>query len=513
MTAPYPGSTSIWMATADMPHFEPLSGDVDTDVCVIGGGIAGLTTAYLLAKEGRRVLLVEAAELGAGDTGRTTAHFFPPDNRYFHIEERFGPEGAAVVADSFARATDEVEAIVAAEQIDCDFRRLDGYLFSLTDDGRPELSREAAAARRTRVAVDELPRVPGLSFDTGPCVRFANLAQFHPLRYLAGLAGAIVRRGAQIHTGTRAVDVTADRHRQIVHTERGLVRADAVVVATNTPFNDRFVMHTKQSAYRTYVVGLRVPRDAVPRILLWDNGDPYFYVRLASIGDGADELLIVGGSDHKVGQDEHPEWRYTRLEEWTREHFPMAGDVEYRWSGEVMEPADGIAYLGRNPLDEDRVFVITGDSGNGMTHCTAGAMLVADLIAGRENPWAWLYDPARKPSHGIGEFLREQANTLAQYGDWLKRGDAPSFDAIAPGHGAIVQDGARKLAVSRDDDGTLHVHSAACTHLGCIVSWNPVERSWDCPCHGSRFDTEGQPLHGPAAKPLDKFDAHASPGE
>ncbi len=505
MSVPHTGSTSIWMASADMPRFAPLATSVHADVCVIGGGIAGLTTAYLLALEGRRVVLVEAAELGAGDTGRTTAHFFPPDNRYHHIEKAFGADGAKVVAESFAQATEKVAAIIDSERIDCRFERLDGYLFSLTTPGLAGLHEEFAAALRAGVAVDEVVRAPDLSFDTGQCVRFAKLAQFHPLRYLAGLAHAIVRRGGQIYTQTRALDIEAQRHLQVVRTEAGEVRADAVVVATNTPFNDRVVMHTKQSAYRTYVLGLRVPHGSVPRILLWDNGDPYYYVRVATPDPQADhDYLIVGGCDHKVGQEEHPQDRYRIIEDWVRERFPMAGAVDYRWSGEVMEPADGVAYLGRNPLGDGNVYLITGDSGNGMTHCTAGAMLVTDLIMGRDNPWTWLYEPARKPTHGFGEFVREQANTLAQYGDWLKGGEVESADDIPRGEGAIVRDGARRLAVSREADGELRVHSAACTHLGCVVSWNAAERSWDCPCHGSRFDTDGTPLHGPAAKPLEK---------
>lgn len=504
MTTRHSGSTSVWMASATMPRHAVLESVIDAEVCVIGGGIAGLTTAYFLLKEGKRVVLLEADELGAGETASTTAHFFPPDNRYFHIEKAFGADGAKVVADSFRRATDAVEAIVAAEGIDCDFRRLDGYLYATTEHGRHDLFRESAAARRAGVAASDEAGVPGLPFDTGPCVRFANLAQFHPLRYLAGLAQAVVRHGGRIHTQSRALDVAARRHLEIVTTAKGEVRADAVVVATNTPFVDRVVLHTKQNGYRTYVIALRVPRDSVPTLLLWDDGDPYHYVRIARPEAAADhDLLVVGGEDHKVGQNEQPEPLYDRLEAWTRERFPMAREVEFRWSGQVMEPVDGIAYLGRNPLDDGNVYVITGDSGNGMTHCTAGAMLVTDLICGRDNPWAWLYEPARKPVHGLGEYVREQANTLAQYGDWLTRGEAASFDAVGRGAGAIVRDGAHLLAVSRDEQGALHVLSAACTHLGCVVSWNPAERSWDCPCHGSRFDADGKVLHGPATKPLE----------
>jgi glycine/D-amino acid oxidase-like deaminating enzyme/nitrite reductase/ring-hydroxylating ferredoxin subunit len=505
------GSTSLWMASARVPCFSPLPGATDAEVCVIGAGIAGLTAAYLLRKEGKDVVLVEGREIGSGESGRTTAHFFPPDNRYYEIERAFGADGARIVAESFGAATNRVESIVQTEKIDCQFERLEGYLFSLSEDSEAVLDREFAAARRAGVSVSQCTQVPGLSFGSGPCLRFGNQAQFHPLRYLSGLAQAFAADGGRIFTQTRAIEVRGDGNSQSVRTDRGEVRAEAVVVATNTPFNNRVVMHTKQAGYRTYVIGVRVPRGAVPRILLWDIGDPYFYVRLAIPDDQSEyEVLVVGGEDHKVGQDEHPEPRYDRIEAWVRARYPMAGPVEYRWSGEVMEPADGLAYLGRNPMDDGNVFIITGDSGNGMTHCTAGAMLITDQIMGRANPWAALYDPARKVTHGFGEFIREQANTLAHYGDWLKRGEVDSVHEIAPGEGAIVRDGATMLAVYRaeedaenvDEEGGLRVLSAKCTHLGCVVAWNSAETSWDCPCHGSRFDTRGQVLHGPAMMPL-----------
>jgi nitrite reductase/ring-hydroxylating ferredoxin subunit len=263
-------------------------------------------------------------------------------------------------------------------------------------------------------------------------------------------------------------------------------------------------MHTKQAAYRTYVLACRVPAGALPRILLWDTGDPYYYVRLATLEPGAaHELLIVGGADHKVGQDSHPEHRYDEIERWVRAHFPMAQEVAWRWSGEVMEPSDGIAYLGRDPVGTRNRYLITGDSGNGMTHCTAGAMLVTDLIAGRTNPWQAIYEPGRKGWHGVHDYVAEQANTLSQYGDWLTGGEVASADAIAPGEGAIVRQGMHKLALYRDERGAMHALSATCTHLGCVVHWNSAERSWDCPCHGSRFDVDGKVLHGPAVRALD----------
>jgi nitrite reductase/ring-hydroxylating ferredoxin subunit len=263
-------------------------------------------------------------------------------------------------------------------------------------------------------------------------------------------------------------------------------------------------MHTKQAAYRTYVIGIRVPKGSVPRILLWDTGDPYYYVRLMTPDDkSGHEILIVGGADHKVGQDEYPQHRYDEIEKWTRDHFPMAGAIDFKWSGQIMEPADGIGYMGRNPMDYQNVYVITGDSGNGMTHCTAGAMLVTDLIMRRKNSWLDLYDPARTAIHGMSEFLTELGNTMAQYKDWVKGGDVDSPEQILPGEGAILRKEGQRIAIYRDEDGKVHALSAACTHLGCVVSWNAAETSWDCPCHGSRFSVDGQILHGPASTPLE----------
>ncbi len=494
-------SVSVWTATAALSDHLPLDADIRADVCVIGAGIAGLTTAYLLSREGKNVVVIDAFDVGAGETGSTTAHFFPPDEWYDSLIKSFGKENAQLVAQGFAEAINLVERIVTTENIECEFTRLDGYLYAAKEHGPEEIEKELHAATEAGVDVQRVNCVPGISFGTGPCVRFANQAQFHPLKYLSGLAQAFERNGGRIFARTKATDLKKNGKLQDVHTEHGIISADAVVVATNTPFNDRVVMHTKQAGYQSYVIGIRIPKGSVPSLLLWDTGDPYYYLRLDS-PDG--EMLVVGGKDHKVGQDEAPEHRYTELEAWVRERFPMAGEVVYRWSGMVMEPADGLAYLGRNPLDDDNVFVITGDSGNGMTHCTLGATIVNDLIHGRDNRYAKLFDPARKPWHGLGEFVVEQANTLSQYGDWLKGGEVKTVDDIAPGDGAIVQSGASKVAAYRDEGGQLHCVSAVCTHLGCIVSFNSAEKSWDCPCHASRFGIDGEVLHGPAKTPLTK---------
>ncbi|MFC7518097.1 FAD-dependent oxidoreductase [Herbaspirillum sp. GCM10030257] len=497
------GSVSLWHATYDVPMFPSLNENVHTDVCVIGAGIAGLTAAYLLSKEGRTVTVIDAVGVGAGETGRTTAHFFPPDERYFQIENRFGSENAVLVANAFRQATDLVERIILNEGIQCGFSRLEGYLYARTDTGVPDIEREFHAAVRAGVDVQLVEQVPGMRFTTGPAVCFRNQAQFHPMKYLGGLAAAITRQGGRIYGGTRAVKIVSHGSENVVQTGSHEINASSVIVATNTPFNDRVVMHTKQSGYQTYVLGLRVMKGSIPRILLWDTGDPYYYVRLESPeGDTDHDILVIGGEDHKVGQDSHPEHRYKEIEAWARAHFPGVETVTYRWSGEVMEPADGLPFLGRNPVDNSNVYIITGDSGNGMTHCTAGAKLITDLIQGRPNEWSDLYAPSRKPLHGISTFLHEQANTLKQYGALLKA-DAPISQRVPEfDEGAVVESNGKKLAVYREADGQLHARSAICTHLGCVVAWNSAEKSWDCPCHGSRFNVDGEVLHGPAVTPL-----------
>jgi nitrite reductase/ring-hydroxylating ferredoxin subunit len=273
------------------------------------------------------------------------------------------------------------------------------------------------------------------------------------------------------------------------------------VVATHTPVNDRVVVHTKQAAYRTYVLAARVLPRSVVRALYWDMEEPYHYARCHETGAGP-TWLIVGGEDHKTGQADDAVARQRRLESWMRDHFPTAGPVEFRWSGQVFEPNDGLGLIGRNPGDADNVYVATGFAGNGMTHGAIAGLLLTDLILGRANPWADVYDPGRVTLRAVGEFARENLNVVAQYADHFTPGEVESAEDIPLGRGAIVRDGLKKLAVYRDTAGALHGRSAHCTHLGCVVAWNSGEGTWDCPCHGSRFATDGRALSGPATEPL-----------
>jgi glycine/D-amino acid oxidase-like deaminating enzyme/nitrite reductase/ring-hydroxylating ferredoxin subunit len=498
-------TTSVWMATSAMPEERPLASNAHADVCIVGAGIAGLTTAYLLAKEGKRVIVVDDGPTAGGETCRTTAHLVSAlDDRFYHLERLHGAEGARLAAQSHAAAIDRIEQIVRDEHIDCDFTRLDGYLFVPPGDDLAQLDDELKAAHRAGLTdVSRVERAPLNAFDTGPALRFPRQGQFHVLKYLNGVADAAKRRGAVIYNGTHVDRMEGGRDAR-VETSRGVITADAIVVATNSPVNDLVAIHTKQAAYRTFVVGARVKRDSIPQILLWDTPDPYHYVRLQR-ADGHDRL-IVGGEDHKTGQANDAEERFQRLQQWTRERFPHVERFEFQWSGQVMEPVDSLALIGRNPLDSDNVYIATGDSGNGMTHGTIAGMLITDLIVGRANPWKQLYDPARKTLGAIKEFAKENLNVAAQYADLVTPGELDDVSQINSGEGAIVRRGLAKLAVHRDDNGVLHERSAFCTHLGCVVQWNSIEKTWDCPCHGSRFHTDGHVVNGPAIRALANAD-------
>jgi glycine/D-amino acid oxidase-like deaminating enzyme/nitrite reductase/ring-hydroxylating ferredoxin subunit len=517
MKSPDGRTVPTWKdAVADAPRHPAPAGGLRADVCVVGAGIAGLTTAYLLAREGKRVIVLDEGPVGAGQTERTSAHLASAvDDRFYELERLHGAEGSRAGYEGNAAGIDLIERVAREEGIDCDFARLDGYLFPLPDDPPDELDKELAAARRAGFTDAEKLDAVHLAGSTerGPCLRFPRQARFHPVKYLYGLAAALERRGGKIYTGCRVTNVNGADPKKGTPAEAEIdggkvkVTASAVVVATNTPapINDWMGIYTKQAAYRTYIVALRVPRGAVQDVLWWDNGDPYHYVRLeasdpSTPGRGDHDLLVVGGEDHKVGQGPDGDGPFERLEAWARKAFPVVQDVVRRWSGQVQEPTDHMPYIGRAPTAGEEVFVATGDSGMGLTHGSLAGILIRDLILGRANPWAKVFDPSRKTLDR--DFITENANTVARYADWITGGDVKSADQIAPGEGAVLREGLSKVAAYRDAAGQVHKCSAACTHLQCVVRWNGVEKSWDCPCHGSRFDPLGKVLMGPAVDDL-----------
>jgi glycine/D-amino acid oxidase-like deaminating enzyme/nitrite reductase/ring-hydroxylating ferredoxin subunit len=490
------GTRSLWMDELPRPAPE-LTSSRRADVVVVGAGIAGMTTAYLLAKAGREVLVLDQGGVGHGMTARTTAHLATAlDDRWYQLINLRGEGDALVAADAFVRHVSFIEEVQKAEAIDCDFARVDGYLVLGDGDDRATLEKELAAAHKVGLAdVDIDHPCPLDHLTSGPCLKFPRQARFHPLKYLEGLARCIKRDRGQI----MRAHVTAvwDGDTVTVECEGGIkVMADSAVIATNTPINDRVVIHTKQAPYRSYAVAGTIPKDSVPDVLAWETGMPYHYVRLQPNDDTTD-LLIVGGEDHKSGQAHDGAARFQRLEVWAMARFPQIQRFVARWSGQIMESADGLGYLGQNPGDQN-VFVISGDSGMGMTHGTIGGMIVSDLILGKTNPWAALFDPARVTPKAAGRFARENLNVVAQFKEYVTPGDVDDVTAIPPGGGAIVRRGAVKHAVYRRADGSLVEKSAVCPHMGCLVSWNPVETCWDCPCHGSQFSAEGEVINGPA---------------
>lgn len=494
-------SVSPWAGVA-MPACPPMLSGTTTDVCVIGAGIAGLTTAYLLGQAGRRVVVLEAGEIGGGNTGRTTAHLASAiDDRYSEVLRVRGREHASLAWRAHTAAIDAIAAIVRSEGIDCAFERLDGYLFLAPGHDVAVLDREIEACREIGFgAVERAPYAPLGGFDSGPALRFPDQAQFHPTRYLAGLARAILRDGGAIHTRTRARRIGGGAEPWVETADGLVVRAGAVVQATNVPIVDNQGVHPRQAPYMTYALALPVPVGQVPRGLYWDTADPYHYVRVQS-EPGGGELLIVGGEDHKAGQAHDGPARLAALEAWARARFPSAGEPVYRWSGMVLESIDGLALIGR-AHGEANVYIATGDSGMGLTHGTIAGMLIRDLALGVANPWEAVFDPWRTPLKAAREALRENLNVAAQYADWIAPGEVKSVDEIPPGQGAVVRRGLHKLAVYRDDAGQLHACSAACPHLLGPVAWNAFESTWDCTCHGSRFDPYGKVLNGPANEDL-----------
>lgn len=496
-------SRPIWAVGAPpATGFALLGGDLRTEICVIGAGITGLSVAYQLALAGRRVAVVEAgAGAGTGETERSTAHVTSAvDDGFLQLERLFGQDGARLVAQSHAAATAAIETMVAAEGIACDFRRLEGWLFN-PPNGGIDLEAEAAAARRAGVYARLETQAPLTGFSTGPAIRYGDQARMDPRAFVQGLAGAAARRGVQLFANAPVVSVEGGHPARVSAAQGWHIVADAVVVATNSPINDRLAIHGKMAAMRTYAVALAVDGAADPDALYWDSADPYHYVRFGVAGDGG-PVLVAGGEDHRVGHPAHGAERWTRLESWTRERFAGLGAVRGRWSGQIMEPADRIAFIGRNPADEGNVFVAAGDSGNGITHGALAGLLLRDLILGRPNPWADLYAPSRVTLKAATSYADTSLHVAEHYAEWLTAGDLDDEGAIPRGSGAVIRRGLSKLAVYRDGDGVLHRRSAACSHLRCIVAWNDAERSWDCACHGSRFDRFGRVLNGPATAPL-----------
>ncbi|MCA1812466.1 MAG: FAD-dependent oxidoreductase [Halobacteriales archaeon] len=510
------GTTSYWLATAERPRFPPLEGDLRTDVAIVGAGIAGCTAAYQLAREGVRVALLDRQQPGSAETGRTTAHLTAVvDTRLRDLVRIHGADAAREAWRGGAFAIDLVERIAREERIACGFARLPGYLYGTYDEDPRILAEDAVYARRFGFEAEDV-QPDALPFDAKVALRFPGQAKFHPLRYLDGLLGAMARDGAVVHGGSEVTEVRSDAAGELpveVRTRQGAtVRARWLLATSNVPFLDRVRMHTKLHPYRSYVIGARVPPGTLEDALYWSTYEPgqtfgsYHYTRVERT-PGEEDLVLHGGEDHKVGQEEHPLAAWDRLAAHLREQLGVPVQVEHRWSGQIIENTDGLPYIGRNPGGPERELLATAFSGNGMTFGTLAGWMLAERVLERRTVWDAMLDPSRKQVGSIREFVGENLDLLQSWaGRLVPTSEAPGLGAIAPGDGAVLTTRRGKVAVSRDAEGTLQACSATCTHLGCTVGWNAAEKSWDCPCHGSRFAPDGKVLNGPAVEGLERID-------
>jgi glycine/D-amino acid oxidase-like deaminating enzyme/nitrite reductase/ring-hydroxylating ferredoxin subunit len=505
MNAANEQSVSLWMDTvvADAPA---LDVDMRADVVVVGSGIAGLSTAYELACRGQKVVVLDRGRIAGGMTARTSAHLTSQsDDGFKTLTQARGLEGSKTFYKSHAAAIDRIETIATEERIECHFRRVNGYLFpAIGKNPAEELTPEFEATKKVGMPIERHTGLPFKRMEQAKCLRYPNLATFHPLRYLRGVAGAIQQLGSALFANTAVTDIEEKNGAVTVHTaNRASVQAANAVIATNSPINNRFALHTKMAPYRTYAMAMTIERDSMEDALYWDTLDPYHYIRLDG-GRGATQYLIVGGADHKTGEVDDAWARFEGLESWIRGLLPKLGNVTHRWSGQTLDPIDYAAYSGRNP-GNDHVFIHTGDSGQGITHGVAGSLLISRLVAGETCPWEPFYDPSRIPVSAAKNFISENITAVKNFAEYIAPGELSSVEELKPGKGAIIREGLHKVAAFRDDDGKLHRVSAACTHVGCHLHWNSFERCWDCPCHGSHFAVDGTPLNAPAIFPLEQI--------
>jgi len=501
LPAPNLDYTSLWVATTQREPLPSLDRDVTVEVAVIGGGIVGITTALLLAEAGVAVAVVEAGEVGAGVTGYTTAKVSSLHGlTYRTLVQKHGEEKARLYGEANQAGLEKIATLARDLEIDCDFRRKPNITYTVTESDRSQVEEEAEVAARLGLpaAFDEALDLP---FPVHGAVRFERQAEFHPRRYLLGLLDRLVELGGLVAENTRVTSVDDGTPVRLA-TDRGrTVSAERVVVATHFPLLDRGVWFARVHPQRSYAMVVRA-REPLPQAMYLSTESPAHTIRLIPADGG--ELLLVGGESHKPGT-RHSGDAYTQLEAWARQHFDI-DSVEYRWATQDNMPVDGLPYVGRLWPFSDRLLMATGFKKWGLANGTAAAMMLADIVGGEPSAWLPAFDTRRfTPRQSAAKFVKENATVGALFfGDRLRRGSAGDIPA---GEGRIVRHGLGQAAVYRDEDGALHPLSARCTHLGCIVKWNGVEKTWDCPCHGSRFDTSGAVVQGPAVNPLERLES------
>lgn len=487
-------SESIWEEVS-LPKFGSLKENKTVEVCVVGGGMAGVSIAYQLAKRGHKVMILEGSTLGSGQSSRTTAHLsYQMEETLERLVKKHSEEALAEYIQSHKKAIDMVEEIVLQESISCDFKRLPGYLFLGPKDQESILKEEARLGEELGLDLKYIENIPNFPH-LGPAVEYPSQAQFHPLKYMASLIRVMKDLGVEIYENSHVREFGAEGDYQLLTTDSDFtIKSTYLVVATDSPVNNRYYIHTKQTAYRTYAVGFSM-RHKFEIPLMWDTDSPYRYMRQSG------DTFILGGEDHRTGQapDGDP---YEKLIAWARENFSFLGEVQWKWSGQVFEPVDSMAYIGKNPGNEKNVFIVTGQSGLGMTNAAIAAQVIPDLIENRSNYMIDIFDPSRSMIKQAAEFIRDNTIAAFQYKSWLTPAEVKNVEDIPLDHGGLIRDGLSKNCVYHAESEEFETRCAVCPHLGGIVQWNDLEKSWDCPCHGSRFNVHGKVIEGPAISPL-----------
>ncbi len=496
---------SVWLATADVPSFADLDGEVSADVCVVGGGITGLTTALLLQRDGADVVLLEGGRLGRGTTGNTTGKVTSQHTLALQgLVEEHGEERARSYALANQEAIGLVESLAEASGTDCGFTRTSSSVYALPGGDRGSIEAEHELAVRFGLPAS-LTTELDLPFEVDLALRFDDQARIHPGRYVAALTTMLAAGGARIFERSRALTVRERSDGATVPTAGGEVHAGAVVVATLLPFVDLGGFFAKATPTRAYGIAVRLASEA-PRGMHIGEGSPTRST--APWDDGEGRGLVVVGEDHPTGEDTATPGRWGELERWARQHFDVES-IDHRWSAQDYTTVDGIPYVGRSPRTE-RTFVATGFRKWGLTNGTAAAQLLADLLAGRTSPAHETFDSTRVGDvSAVKSLVEENVKVGARFvGDRIRRLRAGSVEHLEPGDADLVRVDGEAVGAYRDSAGEVHAVSITCTHLGCTLHWNGAERSWDCPCHGSRFDLDGDVLDGPAVTPLERFEVH-----
>jgi glycine/D-amino acid oxidase-like deaminating enzyme/nitrite reductase/ring-hydroxylating ferredoxin subunit len=497
---------SLWVGTSEVTRFHELHGDLTTDVVVVGAGIAGLTTAALLKGEGARVVVVEAGRVAAGVTGYTTAKLTVLHGLVFaDLVEAFGEEAAREYADANLAGMATVAELAVRHGIDCDLERRPAYTYTTDAAMVDKVRAEVSAAQRLGLDA-AFTTATDLPYPVEGAIRVADQGQFHPRKYCIGLARAIDGAGCAVYEGTRALSVDEGEGRCTVETDHGTITAGYVVQATHLPFSDSGGFFARTHPMRSYALSARLD-GPVPHGMYLSVDTPSRSVRSARM-DG-EEVVILGGESHKVGQDPDTRERYAALEEWARREFPIRS-IDYRWSAQDFMPVDQVPFVGRVSPASERVLVATGFKKWGMSNGSAAGVMLADRIAGRRNPFADFFDTSRaNPRQSLKELVKENANVVKRFvGDRL-RTETRSVADLAPGEAAVVVEGTERVAAYCDEAGAVHAVSPVCTHMGCTVTWNTAETTWDCPCHGSRFNCDGEVIQGPAVKDLEPKEVQA----